>query len=327
MSAEPGRKAPYSCDIRWRVVWQRAGMELPFRRIASNLNLSLGTVHRIWKCFEETGEVSPSKQPIRYDSRVLDKYQEILVVGLIMDDPSLYLQEVCHKVAEITDIHVSTTTVCCVLHKHGLTRKKIQQISLQRCSEYRGDFMAEVHLYNTAQYVWVDETGCNNKDHIRKFGYAMKGDYPVCHRIFHRGQRISAIAAMTLNGILAVDLKKGSVGGDVFFDFVGGFLIPNMVPFDGDSPNSIVILDNCSIHHVRPVIDLFRDAGILVLFLPPYSPDYNPIELVFSKVKYFLKQHDDVLQAMDNPEPIIRSAFASITPQDCLNYVMHCGYP
>ena len=125
--------------------------------------------------------------------------------------------------------------------------------------------MAEVHLYNTAQYVWVDETGCNNKDHIRKFGYAMKGDYPVCHRIFHRGQRISAIAAMTLNGILAVDLKKGSVGGDVFFDFVRGFLIPNMVPFDGDSPNSIVILDNCSIHHVRPVIDLFRDAGILVV--------------------------------------------------------------
>lgn len=78
----------------------------------------------------------------------------------------------------------------------------------------------------TEQFVWIDESGCNSKDYIRKFGYALRGEYPECHCILHRGQRVSAIAAMDCNGIMAVDLKKGSVGGDEFYDFVRGNLIP-----------------------------------------------------------------------------------------------------
>ena len=80
--------------------------------------------------------------------------------------------------------------------------------------------------------------------------------------------------------------------GTVNADFVRGSLIPNMHPFDGTSSKSIAILDNCSIHHVPEVVQLFEDAGILVIFLPPYSPDYNPIEETFSYIKYYLKQHE-----------------------------------
>lgn len=59
LSAEPGRKAPYSNDLRWRIVWQRTGMDLSFRNIARNLNISISTAHSICKKFEETGDVSP----------------------------------------------------------------------------------------------------------------------------------------------------------------------------------------------------------------------------------------------------------------------------
>ncbi len=91
--------------------------------------------------------------------------------------------------------------------------------------------MAEVLLYEPSQFVWVDESGCDRKDHIiRKFGYALKGEPPVYHRILHRGKRISAIAAMACDGILGVELNKGSVGGDEFVDFVRGSLIPEMLP-------------------------------------------------------------------------------------------------
>ena len=55
-SAEPGRKAPYSVDLRWRIVWQRIGMDFEFRKIANNLNVSLGTVHNIYKQFSLTGD-------------------------------------------------------------------------------------------------------------------------------------------------------------------------------------------------------------------------------------------------------------------------------
>ena len=88
------------------------------------------------------------------------------------------------------------------------------------------------------------------------------------HRWLHRGTRVSAIAAMSTSGIMAVELMSGSVNSKKFFDYVRGSLILEMLPFDGENPNSVAALDNCSIHHVREVIQLFKDAGILVLFLP-----------------------------------------------------------
>ena len=101
---------------------------------------------------------------------------------------------------------------------------------------------------------------------------------------FIGANRISAIAAMTISGMLAVELKTGSVND--FFDYARGSLIPEMLPFDGRNPKSIAVLDNCSIHHVHPVTQLFKDSGILTLFLPPYSPDLMPIEKTFSYIKH-----------------------------------------
>ena len=119
---------------------------------------------------------------------------------------------------------------------------------------------------------------------------------------------MSAIAAISCDGLLGVELTTGSVDGGKFVDFVRGTLIPNMHPFDGMSSNSIVVMDNCAIHHVPEVYKLFDDTGILVLFLPPYSPDMNPIEEAFSSVKYFLQDHDELLQAIPDPKSIIQAA-------------------
>ena len=154
----------------------------------------------------------------------------------------------------------------------------------------------------------------------------MRGENAVDHRWLHRGRRISAIAAMTTTGILAVELKTGSVNGDNFFDFVRGSLIPEMMPFDGRNPKSIAVMDNCSIHHVHPVTEMFKEAGILVLFLPPYSPDVMPIEKTFSYIKYYLKEHDEVWQAMDDPTALIKAAFDSVCDSHCNGWISSCGY-
>jgi hypothetical protein len=118
---------------------------------------------------------------------------------------------------------------------------------------------------------------------------------------------------MTTTGILAVELMTGSVNGDIFFDYVRGSLIPEMQPFDGRSPKCIAVMDNCSIHHVHPVTQLFEDAGILLLYLPPYSPDFMPIEKTFSYIKYYLKEHDNVWQAMNDPTVLVKAAFGGHT--------------
>ena len=69
-----------------------------------------------------------------------------------------------------------------------------------------------------------------------------------------------------------------------------------MNPFVGISSKSIVVMDNSSVHHTQEVRDELRNTGVLVIFLLPYSPDYIPIELCFSYIKYYLKSHDDLLQ-------------------------------
>ena len=188
--------------------------------------------------------------------------------------------------------------------------------------------MAEVLQYNMDMFVFVDETGSDRRNQARKFGYAIRGEAPLYQRwlVTLRGHRISAIAAITTDGVSSYELTRDSVNGDKFLDFVRGSLIPNMNPFDGINSKSIVVMDNCSVHHTQDVRDELQSAGVLVIYLPPYSPDYMPIELCFSFIKYYLKRHDDLLQSVSDPTPIISSAFQSVSTQQCINWITHCGY-
>ena len=113
--------------------------------------------------------------------------------------------------------------------------------------------------------------------------------------------------------------------GDVFYDFVCEDLGMKLQPFNGINNNSIVIMDNCSIHHTNEVESVLNDFGVISHFLPPYSPDFNPIELAFSKVKYAIKAMESDMLELDI-DTIILAAFASITQTDCQAWITNCGY-
>ena len=174
--------------------------------------------------------------------------------------------------------------------------------------------------------MWLDETGCDKRDHVRKMGYALRGERPVYNRILHRGKRISAVAALCTDGVIALELNEGTFNGDKFTDFILGTLIPEMQQFDGSNTRSVLLMDNCAIHHVISVREVLSDAGIIILFLPPYSPDLNPMEELFSYIKYYLKEHDELLQSVPDPKPLIKSAFQSVTANDCNGWIRHSGY-
>ena len=170
------------------------------------------------------------------------------------------MQEICRDVADVLGKQVSAPTICCVLARHGFTRKKIQQVAKQRSASLRAAFAAEIIHRN--MLVWVDETGCDRRSHIRRCGYAFRGQALVYHRILHRGERISSIAAMSVDGVIAMESHKGSVNAEVFADFIRGSLVPQMQAFDGESPTSVVVMDNCSIHHTELLMDLLK-PGLL----------------------------------------------------------------
>ena len=255
----------------------------------------------------------------------MDEHHELLILGLLIENLGLYLIEICSKIQEVNGVTVSAATVYSLLQKHEYTRK-IRQVAKQRCEELRGLFMARVLKFPHEFLVCCDETGSDRRDQIRKFGYSLRGQTPVYHRYLHvvRGTRISSMLAMTLSGVLTYKFHTGTIDGNKFFNFVQGSLIPNMQSFPG--PHSILIMDKCSIHHVEEVKQELEAAGILVIFLPPYSPDYNPCEELFSYAKYYLKDHDQILQCTDKPEEILKSAFDNVPESQSNNWITHSGY-
>ena len=85
---------------------------------------------------------------------------------------------------------------------------------------------------------------------------------------------------------------EGSVDGDKFQKFVKNSIVPVLQPFDAVNPNSVVVMDNVSIHHVERVALHIQQKGALLRFFPPYSPDLNPVENTFSKVKVIMREND-----------------------------------
>ena len=138
-------------------------------------------------------------------------------------------------------------------------------------------------------HFFIDETGSDNRDALRRYGYGIRGKPPKACQLLVRGERLSAIAAMTTKRIQSLKVVSGTVDGDTFLEFINKDLLPILIPFNGTNINSIVIMDNCSIHHVSQVESLITEIGALVDYFPPYSPDFNPIEHCFSKVKACLK--------------------------------------
>ena len=124
---------------------------------------------------------------------------------------------------------------------------------------------------------------------------------------------------MTSQGVLTYDCTTGTMNGDKYF-------VRGKVIMHAALPRSKLntLMDNCSIHHIDQVKQELESAGILVIFLPPYSPDYNPCEEMFSYVKYYLKNHDEILQCIDKPR-ILKSVFASVIESQRNNWITHSG--
>jgi len=130
---------------------------------------------------------------------------------------------------------------------------------------------------------------------------------------------------MNNKGVLDYNTVTGGVSAATFDHFIGTSLLPHLQPFNGVNPCSIVVLDNASIHHASDMLPYVRDAGCLVYFLPPYSPDLNPIECLFSKVKSILKANDEAWSDF-TVQTALALAFNNITEEDSESWFSYCGY-
>ena len=177
--------------------------------------------------------------------------------------------------------------------------------------------MAHISIYDPAMLIWIDETGCDRRNTVRKFGYSIRG-MPICDkRILARRVRYSAIPIMSLSGIHDVYITEGTVNGDEYADFIEHCLLPILQPFNNVNPLSVVVMDNASIHHVEGIRRLIEDrAGAKLIYLPPYSPDLMPAEGVFSQVKSILKENHNLFQICTAPRVLLTTVFAMVSAAD-----------
>ena len=149
-------------------------------------------------------------------------------------------------------------------------------------------------------------------------GWGPKGTRVIGKAPFGRWKTMTFIAALRQDGLAAPCLFDGPINGQVFLAWVRQILVPTLKPGD------VVIMDNLGSHRGKAVRRVIREAGAKLLFLPKYSPDLNPIEQVFSKLKHLLRKaqarsYDAILAA-------IAEILGAFTPQECRNYLKNCGY-
>ena len=127
--------------------------------------------------------------------------------------------------------------------------------------------------------------------------------------------------------MLDCQVVHGTVDGEVFYEFVQSRVLPHLMPFNVN-PYSVLVLDNAFIHHVDGIMRMVESVRALVLFLPPYSRDFNPIDELFSKlkdkIKYMYYEEELDMQEMGLDE-IVLAAFSSITEDDCCCWISHAG--
>ena len=149
-------------------------------------------------------------------------------------------------------------------------------------------------------------------------GRSPKGERLVCHAPHGHWRTTTMISSVRLDGTTACMTIEGATNTEVFYAYVREVLAPSLRRGD------IVILDNLGAHKNERTLALIKQAGAEVRFLPAYSPDLNPIEMMWSKVKALLRK----AQARNHPDLLvaIASALSAVTPQDALGWFAACGY-
>lgn len=168
-----------------------------------------------------------------------------------------------------------------------------------------------------SRYVFLDESGVTT-DLLRRYGRSPRGVRLHDHTPCGHWQTHTVLAALRPTGLEATAVFDGPIDSGCFFAYVNQILVPTLRPGD------VVVLDNLSVHKQPEIQAAIEAAGAQLRFLPPYSPDFNPIEQVFAKLKAFMRAarprtFDDVVTLMAN-------ALALFLPDECANYVRHAGY-
>lgn len=181
----------------------------------------------------------------------------------------------------------------------------------------RCDYWERIKQIAPADLIFLDEMGVLlglTRTHAR----SLKGNRVSDLKPFYRGQKVTVIGAVSLSQVLAVMTLDDSMDGKAFEVFIAQFLVPQLWV------GAVVVMDNLAAHQMAVIEPLIKAVGASVINLPPYSPEFNPIEHWGSQLKAFLRQFSPTTSA--KVDTLISTAIDLINPQHLRNWFAHCCY-
>jgi transposase len=197
----------------------------------------------------------------------------------------------------------------------GRTKKKLT--ASERDEAERADWRQTHADLKPSDLVFVDESGSNLALALR-YGWAPRGQRALGQAPTNRGQNTTILSAMTHEGLLVSMTVEGAANTEAFLTYLDELLCPAL------RPGQTVLMDNLRVHKAEAVRQRIEARGCQVVFLPRYSPDFNPIEGAFSKLKTFLRRVG--ARTREALEAAIDTGLQTITAQDAQGWFTHCGY-
>ena len=305
---------PLSNDLRQRILDAVDNREGSRRKLAARFKVNTSTLTRLLQLRRQTGSFEPRPhgggvEPT-LDHDALERLRE-----LVEEAPDATLGALKQELG----VSGSRMIICRALKKLGLPRKKKSRHASERdtpgVQQERREFAEEVEPIEPRRLVFVDETGVTTAM-TPAYGRAPRGER-VEASAPASWESVTVIAAMGLGGVRAPLAFEGAVNAATFLTYVEQVLVPALRRGD------VVIFDNLSSHLSPEVTTAIERAGASVLPLPPYSPDFNPIEEMFSKFKEFLRRVG--ARAKEHLYDAIGEGLREVTPGDILGWFRHAG--
>jgi transposase len=206
----------------------------------------------------------------------------------LLEKPELYLEEMVVFLWDEFDVLVSTSSISRALKSICWSKKAARRVAQERNPDLRDFYVYNLSAFRSYHLVYVDDSGCDKLIGFRRTGWSPLGVAPIQIAKFHCGRRYQILPAYSQDGILLARVFQGSTDGEVFEDF-----IEQLLPHCGrwPKPKSVLIMDNASFHRTERIEQLCYEAGVKLVYLPPYSPDLNPSEEFFAELKAFIKKN------------------------------------
>jgi transposase len=256
-------------------------------QLASNYRTSYDTVRR-HKNRIQSGLSLPARTGGQ--KKVITSEMDTAIFHLLHKFPWFYQDEISAFLYEVYGIEVCQASISNALARIKVTRKKLKVEAAQRNQELRVDWQDYIQAFSAEQLVFVDESGSDERTGDRSYGWAPSGERATVSRWLERKDRISVLPAYTIDDYIAAVTFPGTCNSDIFESFIIDELLPKCNPYP--LPRSVIVLDNASIHHsYRQRLETACAVhGVWLRYLPPYSPDFNPIEESFSDLKAYIRR-------------------------------------